>query len=53
MKRTYNTPRAEKLNFDYTKVVLASGGKGDHGWHHGCEGGPNPSGKTFQLKKCI
>lgn len=48
-------PRAERLNFDYTKAVVASGSvvKGDNGWGHGCKNGPNPSGKTFQKKKCI
>lgn len=26
-KRTYEEPKAEKLEFDYTKAVVASGGK--------------------------
>lgn len=39
MKRIYSTPRAEKLDFDYTKAVIASGtGKhGDNGHQWGCE----------------
>ena len=56
MKKTYMAPRAERLNFDYSRVVVASGEighKGDNGWQHGCDHAPNPSGKTFQKKKCI
>ena len=30
MKKNYDTPRAEKLSFDYAKVVVASGED-----HHG------------------
>ena len=26
MKKTYNTPMAEKVSFDYTETVTASGG---------------------------
>lgn len=43
VKKAYNTPRAEKLNFDYKKVVVASGGESvvcsrqnDQGNGHGC-----------------
>ena len=40
MKREYKTPRAEKLDFDYKKVVLASGQPdpihGDFGNGRGC-----------------
>ena len=50
MKREYNTPRAERLDFDYKKAVVASdptqgdwgNGKGCgrivtyHGSSHGC-----------------
>ena len=51
MKMEYKTPRAEKLEFDYTSVVVASekGKHGDNGNKHGCAGGPipgNPGGKT-------
>ena len=44
MKKDYTSPRAEKLEFDYSKVVTSSesGRRGDNGWQHGCEGGPNP-----------
>ena len=35
MKKEYTTPRAEKLAFDYSKTVVASGGN-DHGdWGNG------------------
>ena len=40
MKKEYRAPRAERLVFDYTRVVVASGGeqdKGDWGNGHGCE----------------
>ena len=37
MKKEYKTPRAEKLDFDYKKVVLASGEThGDWGNGRGC-----------------
>ena len=38
MKREYKTPRAEKLDFDYKKVVLASNDPihGDYGNGRGC-----------------
>ncbi len=39
MRKEYNTPRAERLNFDYTKVVVASAGddtQGDWGNGKGC-----------------
>lgn len=57
MKRTYERPEAERLEFDYTKVVTASydpadnpAGKGFA--QDGCSSG-HPSGKTFaNAKKC-
>lgn len=58
MKKYYTTPKAEKLKFDYTKVVTASYNPADNpagkGFAHGdsCTSGP-PSGKTFaSAKKC-
>ena len=42
VKKAYNTPRAEKLSFDYKKVVVASGSSvvcsriNDQGNGHGC-----------------
>ena len=39
MRKEYNTPRAERLNFDYTKVVVAAAGddtQGDWGNGKGC-----------------
>ena len=55
MKKVYTTPRAERLNFDYTKAVVASGSvvKSYNGWGDGCKSGQHPSGRTFQKKKCI
>ena len=37
MKREYITPRAERLNFDYSKTVVASTGHGDKGQKWGCD----------------
>ena len=41
MKQSYSTPKIEKLEFDYTDVVVASKNgkdknKGDNGHHNGC-----------------
>ena len=37
MKKNYATPKVEKIEFDYTDVVVASGNhKGDNGNGHGC-----------------
>ena len=33
MKKTYETPVAEKMEFDYTQTIVASGGG-----HHGDKG---------------
>ena len=42
MKETYETPKADKLSFDYANVVAASGhGHGDQGYHGGNHGGNN------------
>ena len=41
MRLKYAAPRAEKLVFDYTNVVVASG-HGDKGQGHGCKGAPIP-----------
>ena len=44
MRKTYAAPKADKLDFDYTDVVVASGGsgnssnKGDNGNGKGCKG---------------
>ena len=47
MKRDYNTPRAERLNFDYTKVVVASGNPDDPGdWGNGDWGNGNGCGRA-------
>ena len=58
MKKEYITPRAEKLKFDYTKVVTASYDPTDNPTGKGfadpvtCTSG-HPSGKTFpNQKKC-
>ncbi len=58
MKKEYTTPKAEKLEFDYTKVVTASYDPADNPTGKGfadpatCTSG-HPSGKTFQnAKKC-
>ena len=57
MRKEYKTPRAEKLAFDYTSVVVASGGgnhHGDNGHQTGCEGRPNPgNGKTRGVGNCM
>ena len=58
MRKEYKTPRAEKLAFDYTSVVVASGGHspshGDNGHGHGCKGNPNPGhGKTRGVGNCM
>lgn len=43
MKKNYTAPRAEKLEFDYSRVVTASDpGRGDKGQGHGCKDKPNP-----------
>lgn len=56
MRKEYKTPRAEKLAFDYTNVVVASGGgknHGDNGHQVGCGGRPNPgNGKTRGVGNC-
>ena len=36
MKRTYETPKVEKLEFAYTDMVVASAGQG-----HGAQNDPN------------
>ncbi len=41
MKKNYITPKAEKLKFDYTKVVTASFDPTD-----------NPAGKPFAQADC-
>ena len=41
MKKSYTTPKAEKLKFDYTKVVTASFDPTD-----------NPAGKGFAQDGC-
>ena len=58
VRREYKTPRAEKLAFDYTNVVVASGGSGkrhgDNGHQAGCERQPNPgNGKTRGVGNCM
>lgn len=35
MKRVYETPAVEKLEFDYAQTIVASGGNDDHGHGHG------------------
>ena len=40
MKKQYEAPRAEKLEFNYTEVVTSSdvpGGHGDRGNGNGCQ----------------
>ena len=57
MKRTYEKPEADRLEFDYTKVVTASYDPADNpagkGFSQaGCTSG-HPSGKSFaNPKKC-
>lgn len=58
MKRAYSKPKAERLEFDYTKVVTASFDPTDNPAGKGfadpdtCTSG-HPSGKTFpNAKKC-
>lgn len=58
MKKSYTTPKAEKLKFDYTKVVTASYDPTDNPAGKGfadaatCTSG-HPSGKSFaNSKKC-
>lgn len=58
MKKAYKTPRAEKLAFDYTRLVVASGGSGNHhgdnGHQTGCGGQPSPgNGKTRGVGNCM
>ena len=37
MKKTYETPKAEKMEFNYTENVVASSEKvKDHGWETSC-----------------
>ena len=48
MKKPYNAPSIEKLEFDYTNVVVASGRHGDNGNGHGCAGAPI-SGQTDKV----
>lgn len=51
MKKTYETPVAEKMEFDYTQTIVASGG-GHHGdvgngvshTDKGCDGVPGHQG---------
>ena len=53
MKKVYNTPKAEKLGFDYSKSVVASGGK-NAGVGNGCKAWPGQGegpGKTFSNAK--
>ena len=50
MKKIYTTPSAEKLEFDYTNVILTSAsakkdGHGDNGHGHGCKGDAIPGKK--------
>ena len=56
MKKKYSPPpRAERLNFDYTKAVTASSDnvvKNYNGWGNGCKNGQHPGGKTFRKKFC-
>ena len=55
MKKEYKTPRAEKLSFDYTNTVVASGNNnhGDNGHQAGCKFKPNPgNGKTRGVGNC-
>lgn len=58
MKREYSKPKAERLEFDYTKVVTASfdptANPAGKGFAHAdtCTSG-HPSGKTFaNANKC-
>lgn len=56
MKKVYTTPNAEKLEFNYTDVILTSasiGAKrhGDNGNGHGCKGDAIPSNKNQKKNK--
>ena len=43
MKKRYETPTVDKMVFDYTTVILTSGGNGDVG--HGVGGGGGCDGE--------
>ncbi len=43
MRKTYVSPRAEKLEFDYASIVVTSG-KGDRGNGKGCGRGQDNNG---------
>ena len=58
MKKTYETPKAVKLDFDYNEIVTTSGIP-DSNWKctigsTSCTGEhPGNSGHSFQKKKCV
>ena len=37
MKKQYEQPKAEKLEFDYEETVTASNGNTDKNYGHGCK----------------
>ena len=41
MKKEYNTPKAEKLDFNYQETVVASGGLKEGSNVNGCYDGAN------------
>ena len=52
IKRQYSLPKAEKINFDYTGVIVTSAGNGDVGRSRGrgggCDGVPyHRTARTF------
>ncbi|MBR3428750.1 MAG: hypothetical protein IKG87_01500 [Clostridia bacterium] len=49
MKKQYEEPKAEKLEFDYEEAVVASGLIADQNLNKGCS--MNNKGYAFQNKK--